>query len=79
MPPILRVGIILILRVSFSPKLLSILAVEIAQMTTVSDDNMVNDYIFSAITVQWILRKLNVILAIVICNIADFDDCIHSE
>ena len=48
MLPILRVAVILIFRVSFSPKLLSVLAVEIAKMTTVFDDNMMNDYIFSA-------------------------------
>ena len=48
MPPILREAVISISRVRFSPKLLSVLAVEIAKMTTVFDDNMVNDYILSA-------------------------------
>ena len=41
-------AVIVILRVSFSPKLPSVLAVEIAKMTTVFDDNTVNDYIFYA-------------------------------
>ena len=79
MPPILRVAVLLILRVSFSPKLPSVLAIDIANMTTVFLTITWKMIIFSLPTVQWILRKVSVILAVVIGNVAVFGDCIHSE